>query len=115
MEAVQMTLTRWLLAAVMAVTLGISTGWAQSCGRPAGASPCGASSPACRGTADAARTARVPYYNEVADIIFPVSAPAPECPRSSPVVWQGLFNAVAHFQAERPSACGRCVTAHQSA
>jgi hypothetical protein len=65
-----MTLTRWWLAGVMALTVGVGGVRAQTCSGPG--APC-ATAP---GTAKPTGAVRAPYYNEVADILFPSCASA---------------------------------------
>src|SRR4051812_9114013 len=100
-----MTLTRWWLASLMALTLGVGGSWGQNCSRQTAPLPCSGATPACRTTPDTFRTARVPYYNEVADILFPPAPPVTQRPCSNPCAYQGLFDAVARNQAERTRDC----------
>src|SRR5438270_13188461 len=101
-----MTLTRWWLAGVMALTLGVGVSNGQcgpqrptatphsgpvAIGVPDGGTVC---SGVCLPAAGAPPAARAPYYNEVADILFPPSAPTPEVGCSNSNAWQGVFDAM---------------------
>jgi hypothetical protein len=106
-----MTLTRWWLAVVV-VSLGVGESWGQSCGR-AGAEPPGESNVPCKRMPEGQRAVRAPYYDEVADILFPAPPPTPcqATPCSSPEACRSLFEAVARCQAEQAQRSAAFLTA----
>jgi hypothetical protein len=95
-EAKPMTLTRWWLAGLLALTLGVGASWGQ-CGQ--------GPSKSCGGTG----ATRAPYYNEVADILFPPTSN--KCSGSDEDLWKTLATPAAPSQAEQE----RCALANDPA
>lgn len=107
-----MTLTRWWLAAMMVVTLGVGGSWGQSCGR-AGAQPPDAP---CQQMPECQRAVRHPYYFEVPAILYPAATPTPcqATPCSTPEACQRVFEAIARSQAEYADHCAGVAAAMAS-